>query len=247
MGLLENKRVVVTGGSKGIGRAVVDLLVKHGARVAFCCRDARALDRLAKDYAGANILCRCCDVREHEQVISFLSDVQKAFDGIDVLINNAGIGRFNPVADFSFLDWHDVFRTNLDGPFYFCREFAESVQSKTGQERGYIVNIGSLCHRTYVPGNAAYSAAKAALRVFTDYLFEELREKGVFVSYLAIGSVRTSLSPRHRDNAAWKIAPEDVARFVFKLVEEYFLDPSYCMSYCELRVRTPLRVTANKD
>lgn len=249
MELLRNKRIVVTGGSKGIGHAIVDLFIKHAARVALCCRDTNVLNKLTKKYAGQDILCRHCDVRENVQVQSFLSDVRDAFGGIDVLINNAGIGRFSLVTDFPLSDWEDVFRTDLYGPFHFCRTFADFVQENGDQKGGYIINIGSLCHRTYVPGNAAYAASKAALKVLSEYLFEELREKGVFVSYLAIGSVDTTFSKRNQANADWKITPKDVARFIVKLTEGFFQTPkpSYCMSYCELRVRIPKRTTANKD
>lgn len=249
MGLLRNKRIVVTGGSKGIGRAIVDLFIKHEAQVALCCRDTNVLNKLTKKYAGQNILCRSCDVRENVQVQSFLNDVKDAFGGIDVLINNAGIGRFDCIADLSLSNWDDVFRTDLYGPFHFCRTFADFLQENSDHRGGYIINIGSLCHRTYVPGNAAYAASKAALKVLSEYLFEELREKGVFVSYLAIGSVDTTFSNRNQANAEWKIKPKDVAQFIVTLTREFFQTPkpSYCMSYCELRVRNPKKITANKD
>lgn len=117
---LKDKVAIVTGGSKGIGRAIAHALLAEGARVAICGRDAAALDQAAAELSadGGDVIGKTCDTGRFEQVEEFFSFVVDRFGGIDVLVNNAGLGHFAPVHELTVEQWRTVIDTNLSGVFY---------------------------------------------------------------------------------------------------------------------------------
>lgn len=154
-----------------------------------------------------------------------LSDVRRAVEGtvqrwrgLDVLINNAGLGRFVPIADTPPEAWHEIIGTNLTGVYYFCHEAIPHLRARGG---GWIINISSLAGKNAFPGGGAYCASKAALNAFTEVLMQEVRYDGIRVSCIMPGSVDTEFdgpSGSASSGADWKIAPSDIADMVLALL-----------------------------
>jgi NAD(P)-dependent dehydrogenase (short-subunit alcohol dehydrogenase family) len=238
---LRKKVAVVTGGGRGIGRAILDVFTSHGMRVAFCSRTKDELEKVKRELQSVNpgrIYSAECDVRNPQLVHAFMEAVSARFGRIDIMIHNAGIGRFGKISELSSDDWRDVIDIDLNGSFYVIKDVFGRMLNNPKLPKGYIVTIGSLCHRMPVAGNVAYASAKAAQKVLADYLFEEARKKDVLSTYLAIGSVNTTFG-RTRDTG-WKIQPREVAEVVMNMTEMAFSAPHLCLSYAELRVRHPM-------
>ena len=138
------------------------------------------------------------------------------FGGLDVLVNNAGVGHFANVADMSTGDWQKVIDTNLSGVFYCCAAALPHLKRRGG---GWIINISSLAGKNPFVGGAAYCASKAGLNAFSEALMQEVRYDNIRVSYIMPGSVATGFSGRADGAGAdWKIAAEDVSDLVLDLV-----------------------------
>ena len=124
-GFLTSKVAVVTGATKGIGKAVAETLAREGASVAICGRSQTEVDAVSKDLTastGSSVSGIAADVRQPDTVATFFKFVDDAFGGLDILVNNAGIGIFSPVAELDFEDWKATLDTNLSGVFYCCKE-----------------------------------------------------------------------------------------------------------------------------
>ena len=205
---LAGKRAIVTGGTRGIGRAIAASLIQAGVRVVLCGRDENASRQAAQELGGEP---RCygaaLDVRDAGAVANFFQFSEKSLGGIDILVNNAGVGIFRPVADLSIEEWQVIVDTNLTGVFYCCREALPRLRRSGG---GAIVNISSLAGKNPFAGGAAYNASKFGLNGFSEALMLDHRNDGIRVTYVMPGSVDTTFSPR-TGRASWKIAPEDIA------------------------------------
>jgi len=199
---------IVTGGSKGIGLAIARAFLDRGMQVTVTGRNAADLDRAQRDLAGgANVLALAADVRNPEEASRVVDETVSRFGGLDVLVNNAGIGRFTPVADMSIEAWREVIDTNLSGVFYCTHAALPELRRRGG---GYIVNISSLAGKNAFTGGAAYCASKAGLNAFSEALMQEVRYDNIRVSYVMPGASNAS------DD--WKLTPEDVARVVVDLI-----------------------------
>jgi NAD(P)-dependent dehydrogenase (short-subunit alcohol dehydrogenase family) len=214
MGFLENKVAVVTGGSRGIGRALAAALAAEGATVVLTARAAEAAERAAREI-GHGAVGIACDVRHHDQVARLFERVASTAGGTDVLINNAGIGIFGPAADMSPDDWRAVIETNLNGPFYCCREAIPQMRRRGG---GDIVNISSLAGKNPFADGAAYNASKFGLNGFSEALMMEVRYDGIRVSYVMPGSVATDFGRGATEKAGWALTGADVAEGVLDLL-----------------------------
>jgi 3-oxoacyl-[acyl-carrier protein] reductase len=208
---------IVTGGSQGIGYAIAEALLKRGMRVAITGRDvgrlAAAAQRLA---AGDRVLRLAGDVGDATAARALVDQAAAAFGGLDVLVNNAGIGLFGNVSDFSVEDWDRLVATNVSGVFYCTRAAIPHLRRRGG---GWVINISSLAGVNPFPGAAAYCASKAALDAFTMALMQEVRHDGIRVAAIAPGSVATGFSGRRgEDGADWKLSPADVAEVVVDLI-----------------------------
>jgi NAD(P)-dependent dehydrogenase (short-subunit alcohol dehydrogenase family) len=215
---LENKIAVVTGGTKGIGRAVAEGLLRAKAKVFICARSKAevktALDELGRLGAAAG---EVCDVRSEEQVRQMLEECTRVFGGIDVLINNAGIGIIGKtVEEMSGEEFRQTLETNLFGVFYACHHSIPLMKKRGG---GYIINISSLAGQNAHPRMAAYNASKFGLNGFSEALMQETREHDIKVSYICPGSVNTYFGgDRPTDEQAWQLQPEDIAQTVLDLL-----------------------------
>jgi len=206
---------LVTGGTRGIGRAIAKMLLQEGAAVAICGQRQETVDRavaeLAAETAG-KVRGKAADVRSHEQVAELFRFVDAEFGALDVLVNNAGIGIFRHVRELSLDEWKYTLETNLYGAFYCSREALFRFETTSD---GYIVNIGSMAGANAFAGGAAYNASKFGLTGFTEAMMQDVRSENVRVSYIMPGSVATEFSGRPPGYGAdWKIWPEDVAGIV---------------------------------
>lgn len=221
--LLKGISAVVTGGSRGIGYAIAEALAGAGANVAIAARTAEdvaeAADRLARQHPASKAIGVPCDVRSQQDCERLIERAADELGGIDILINNAGIGRFENVADMNPDGWRAVIETNVNSLFY-CSHAALPHLSK--RDASWIINIGSLAGKNAFPGGAAYNASKFALIGFSEALMQEVRHDGVRVSYIMPGSVATDFSHpsgQGRSEDAWKVQPEDIAQIVMDLLK----------------------------
>jgi NAD(P)-dependent dehydrogenase (short-subunit alcohol dehydrogenase family) len=213
---LDSTVAVVTGGSRGIGLAITEALVGRGARVAVVGRDQAQLDRAAKRFPEGAVLGVRADVSRAVEAATAIDAAVAQFGGLDVLVNNAGVGRFAHVADMTAAQWHEVIDTNLSGVFHCCHAALPYLKSRGG---GWVINVSSLAGANPFVGGAAYCASKAGLNAFSEALMQEVRYDNIRVSYIMPGSVATGFGGRGADTGAdWKIAPEDVADLVLDLV-----------------------------
>jgi NAD(P)-dependent dehydrogenase (short-subunit alcohol dehydrogenase family) len=238
---LEGRTAVVTGGSQGIGLATAAALRSAGANVLICGRSAAALDQAvallrADDSAGASglVASATIDVGIPEQAQRLVDTAVDELGGLDVLINNAGMARFAPLAELSDEDWHQTLATNLSGVFYCCR--AAIPVMRTGG-RGWIINVSSLASQRPFAGGGAYCASKAALNALTETLMQEVRHDGIRVSCVLPGSVDTGFSRSAPGvDASWKLGAEDVAQTIVDLLRH---PPRSLPSRVEIRPSTP--------
>jgi 3-oxoacyl-[acyl-carrier protein] reductase len=234
---LEDKLCLITGGSRGIGLAIARMLLEEGARVAICARNQEALDsaleRLNRSAPG-KVSGKVADVKDCEQVRALFEYVDRTLGGLDVLVNNAGVGRFAPISDLSVEDWATTIGTNLSGAFYCSREALFRFVTRGG---GYIVNISSLAGKNAFAGGTAYNASKFGLNGFSEALMQDTRYANVRVSTVAPGSVETDFGG-HGAPADWRVQPGDVAEIVRMLLRM----PARTMaSYVEVRPSRPPR------
>jgi 3-oxoacyl-[acyl-carrier protein] reductase len=210
---------IVTGGSRGIGLATAELLVGRGAAVAIMGTNQTTLDHAVALLArgGARVLALLADVRDQQQVATAFDRVAAEWGGFDVLVNNAGVGGFVEVAEMAAADWHRVIDTNLTGVYHCCRAAIPHFTSRGG---GFIVNVSSLAGANPFVGGAAYCASKAGLNAFSEALMQEVRHRGIRVSYIMPGSVRTGFSGGGEGpGTEWKLAPEDVAQAIVDVLD----------------------------
>jgi NAD(P)-dependent dehydrogenase (short-subunit alcohol dehydrogenase family) len=207
---------IVTGGSRGIGRAIVEDLLDGGWRVFLCSRNPdsveKALGELAGRGAAGNVAGRAVDVREQAEVDGFVAWVAGEAGRLDCLVNNAGLGHFAAVDALSGDQWREVLRTNLDGCFYFVRA-AAPLMKRGG---GWIFNVASLAGKNPFAGGAAYNASKFGLVGMSEAAMLDLRHDGIRVAAILPGSVDTSFQGRKERD--WMLTPGDVARVVTDLL-----------------------------
>jgi NAD(P)-dependent dehydrogenase (short-subunit alcohol dehydrogenase family) len=235
---LDGKIAVVTGGTKGIGYAIAEELVKAGASVFVCSRTRadveKAVERLSELGTAAGKL---CDVRVEAEVEAVLKSCEKRFGGIDILINNAGIGiNGKTVEDLSGDEFRSTVETNLFGVFYACHYAIPMMKARGG---GYIINVSSLAGQNAHPKMAAYNASKFGLNGFSEALMQEVRHDGIKVSYICPGSVNTEFGgDTPSAEKAWQLQPGDIAQSVMDLLA---MDERALISKVEIRPSRPPR------
>ncbi|MEZ5283779.1 MAG: SDR family oxidoreductase [Vicinamibacterales bacterium] len=212
----------ITGGTRGIGRALAERLLARGHHVAVTGTTASGAARVEKalaDHCGdaGRVLGVACDVRDRGAVTGVVEAVAARFGGLDVLVNNAGVGVGAPVADLSGDEWDRIIGTNLTGVFNCCRAAIPHLIRRGG---GWIVNVSSLAGTNPFVGGAAYCASKAGLNAFSEALMQEVRHDNIRVSYVMPGSVATGFNGREPDAGGdWRLSPDDVARVIEDLLD----------------------------
>lgn len=225
---------LVTGGSRGIGRAIAQRLATLGASVAICGREGTALQSAAADLEklGARAFFRLTDVSKASQVSELVAETEAALGSISILVNNAGIGLFGPAHEKTEADWDRVVNTNLKSVFLVS---SAVVPSMIRRGSGDIINISSLAGRNTFAGGGIYCASKWGLMGLSGCMMEDLRGHGIRVSVVCPGSVATEFSGSRPKDPGKALCPEDVAHAVEAIVTQR---PGSVVSEIQLR---PLR------
>jgi len=215
METLSGRIAIVTGGTRGIGRAIAERLLNEGVTVAICGRSQQGVDRAVQQMQTlGTVYGKAADVTQSEQVESFFDTVERQFGGLDILVNNAGQGVFRKVGDMTVEEWRRNIDLNLNGAFY-CAHAALARFARRGG--GFIVNISSLAGKNAFSGGAGYNASKFGLNGFTEALMLDHRYDNVRVCSVMPGSVDTEFNADAAKSAldsSWKVQPEDVAEVV---------------------------------
>jgi len=190
---LQGRTAIVTGGSRGLGKAIALALGSAGARLALVSRDPATLEAAAAEIrgSGAEVETFPTDVTDERQVRQLERDVLARVERVDILVNNAGTNVRRPVEEFTLADWNRVISTNLTSAFLLCRSFAPQMK---GRGYGRILNLTSTMSHISLPGRAAYSASKAGLLGFTRALALELATEGVTVVAISPGPFVTEMN-----------------------------------------------------
>ncbi|HEX4279035.1 MAG TPA: SDR family oxidoreductase [Bryobacteraceae bacterium] len=215
---LKNKRVIVTGGARGIGRAIATRLLDEGASVAICGTRQKSIDdALAILSPRGDVFGMVADVSILDDVRAFIGAALKRFGTIDILVNNAGTATFKSVAELSPEAWHRMIAVNLTGVYYCCHEVLPIFRNAGG---GDIVNISSLAGKNAFAGGAGYNASKFGLNGFSEAMMLDHRNEGVRVTAVLPGSVDTGFGGHGAGSQSpWKIAPEDIAAIVLDVLQ----------------------------
>lgn len=235
--------VMVTGATRGVGKALVYAFAKRGFDVAFCSGNEEnclaLLEEVKKEYPDNRYFAKACDVSDGEQIKAFVKLAWEALGSLKILINNAGFGVFDEFTNISAEDWQKIFAVNFMGPVMLCGELIPRFLENEGYPKGIVVNVGSYSVEKYVPGNIAYAASKGSLKTFSEDLLCEYRKRGICVTYVSLGSVNTGFSKRFSANADMKLTPEDVAEAISSAAEVMLGGKNLCISCLELRSTTP--------
>jgi len=230
---LDGASALVTGGSRGIGRALALRLAALGARVAICGRAPSALDETlaALRELGPTAHAQVADVTQSAQVAALVRDAESAIGPISILINNAGVGLFAPVQQQSEAEWDTVLDTNLKSVFLVSRAVVPGMIQRAA---GDIINISSLAGLNAFAGGALYCASKWGLQGLTACMAEDLRGYGIRVSSVCPGSVATEFSGKSAQQKPHALQAEDVAHAVETIVTQA---PNSFISQLQIRPR----------
>jgi 3-oxoacyl-[acyl-carrier protein] reductase len=216
---LTGKVALVTGASKGIGFAIARSLGRIGAKVALCARDSNRLDHAAKELksAGISALAIRADVTRGDEIASLVRKTEDSLGPIEILVNNAGIGRFAPVQSATEADWDSMLDTNLKAVFLLSKLIAPGMIQRGS---GHIINIASLAGKNAFAGGGIYCASKWGLLGLTQCMAEDLRPHGIRVCAICPGSVATEFSQPGSKDPKKMLQPEDVAHAVETIVTQ---------------------------
>jgi len=233
---LQGKTALITGGSKGIGRAIAESMLSAGMNVGITGRSMTSLnsvvDELKSKY-GDKVLAFEADVRDYAAQQNAVSNLTSKFGSLDVVIANAGVGHFAPIDEMSHDQWNDIIDINLTGVFNTVKASVESIK----KSEGYIITIASLAGTNFFAQGSAYNASKFGLVGFTQAVMLDLRKYGVKVSTIMPGSVSTYFNDHTPSEAdAWKIQPEDIAELTMDILN---MNPRTLPSKIEVRPSRP--------
>jgi len=231
---LSGEVALITGASRGIGRAIAHRLASMGASVAICGRDRKALAQTkgSLEKSGVRVFSRVADVTRTPEISELVAETVAALGPITILVNNAGIGLFGPAHEKTEADWDLVMNTNLKSVFLVSRAI---IPSMVRQGKGHIINISSLAGKNTFAGGGIYCASKWGLMGLSGSMAEDLRDHGIRVSVICPGSVDTEFSGRGPKDPAKALLAEDVAHAVEAIVTQR---PGSFLSEIHLR---PLR------
>ncbi|WP_026899066.1 SDR family oxidoreductase [Daejeonella oryzae] len=209
---LKNKIAIITGASRGIGKAIAQNLAKDGVHVILTARNQQDLNEAVESIGreGGKATAFSLDISDEKAVGNFIDQIKKITDSVDILINNAGIGSFAPVTETETQFWDQVMDVNVKGTFLMCKHLVPVMQK---QKHGHIVNIASdVAKRTFAEG-AMYCASKYAQDAFSSALRKEVRQNNIKVSVVYPGKVETyfnnSIPGVNEDHH--RLHPDDIA------------------------------------
>lgn len=233
---LEQKVILITGGSKGIGYGIAKALVGEGAKVAITARSLKAAREAAeqlREIGRGDVLEFESDVRDRKSLKTAVDAIVKKWGHLDVLVANAGVGHFSSIETLTEEQWHETIDINLTGVFYSVKETLEEIR----KSQGYIITISSLAGTNFFAGGSAYNASKFGLTGFTQAIMLDLRKYGIKVTTIMPGSVATHFNSHTPSSAdSWKIQTEDIGQMVVNLLE---MNPRTLPSKIEVRPTSP--------
>lgn len=232
----KTKVALITGGTKGIGYGIAEMLIKDGMRVAITGRSEdtlreaiQQLNQLKEGHALGVV----ADVRDFESHQSAVNQVIEQWGALDVLVANAGVGHFAPIESLTIEQWQETIDINLTGVFYSVKAALPALKNA----KGYLITIASLAGTNFFANGAAYNASKFGLVGFTQAVMLDVRNDGIKVTTIMPGSVATNFNnhePSEKD--AWKIQPEDIGQMVVDLLK---MNPRTLPSKIEVRPTMP--------
>jgi len=226
---LENKVAYITGGTKGIGFGIAEALVKAGLKVAISGRKQADVEKAKQDLGGDNVLAIASDVRNFEDEQKAVAQIVATFGKLDIVIANAGLGKFAPIDQLSLEDWNAMIDTNLTGVFHTLKATVEQLKAN----KGYYISIASLAGTNFFANGAGYNASKFGVVGFTQAAMLDLREHDIKTTTIMPGSVTSHFNEHEPNEAdAWKIQPEDLGQMVVDLLN---LNPNVLPSKIEVR------------
>ncbi|WP_394974510.1 SDR family oxidoreductase [uncultured Croceitalea sp.] len=232
--MLQDKVAYITGGSKGIGLGVAKGLLKQGMKVAISGRNLNSLTKAAKTLGGNDsVLPLSSDVTHLEEEEQAIKSILNKWGKLDVVIANAGVGRFAPIDEMAVEDWNNMINTNLNGAFHTLKASVEALKAS----EGYYMTLASLAGTNFFAHGAGYNATKFGVVGFTQAVMLDLRKYGIKVTTIMPGSVSTHFNDNQpSENDAWKIQPEDIGKLVVDLLK---MHPRTLPSKIEVRPTRP--------
>jgi 3-oxoacyl-[acyl-carrier protein] reductase len=235
---LQGKVAFITGGSKGIGFGIAQVLLQKGIHVAITSRSLESAQKAANKLSvfatdSAKVLPLKADVRDYQDQQDAVKATESTLGSIDIVIANAGLGVFGSIEDITIEAWNQVIETNLTGVFYTLKSTLSSLKNT----KGYYITISSLAGTNFFAGGTAYNASKFGVTGFTQAAMLDLRSHGIKVSTIMPGSVSTYFNgnePSQKD--AWKIQQEDIGELVVDLLK---MNPRTLPSKIEVRPSSP--------
>lgn len=227
---MSNKVVYITGASKGIGKGIAAYLLNNGYRVAISSRSLEAAQKAAGELGNPeHVLPLQSDVRNFADEQRAVAAILEKWGQLDVLVANAGVGHYAPVAELSHEQWNAMIDTNLTGVFNSTKAVLEAIT----KAKGYIITIASLAGTNFFAGGTGYNASKFAMVGYSQALMLDLRQQDVKVTTIMPGSVASHFNnnePSEKDS--WKIQPEDIGELVYDLLQ---MHPRSLPSKVEIR------------
>ena len=221
MGELEGRVALVTGGSRGIGRAVCEELAAAGATVAVIGRNGETAAAAASSLPGSGHAAYACDVGDHDAAVATLKQAEKELGPVYTIVNNAGITKDTLLLRMKSEDWDEVMRVNLKGAFNITRAACRGLMKR---REGSIINVSSVVGLIGNAGQANYAASKAGLHGFTKSVARELAPRGVRCNAVAPGYIRTDMTAELEESVVEQLQahipmermgePEDVASVI---------------------------------
>lgn len=226
---IENKVAYITGAAKGIGFGIAEALVKNGVKIAISGRDSEALEKAQQVLGTQNVLIIESDVRNFNDELKAVEQIISKFGKLDIVIANAGVGKFAPIDEMSLEDWNSMIDTNLTGAFHTLKAAAGQLK----ENKGYYISIASLAGANFFANGAAYNASKFGLVGFTQAAMLDLRDYDVKCTTIMPGSVTSNFNGHTpNENDKWKIQPSDIGQMVVDLLR---MNPNVLPSKIEVR------------
>ena len=230
------RTALITGGTKGIGLGVAEMLIKEGYKVAITGRNAETVEAAAaqlnqlQEGAALGVV---ADVRNFDSQQAAVNQVLEKWGRLDVLVANAGVGHFAPIETLTLEQWQETIDINLTGVFYSTKASLAALTAS----KGYLITIASLAGTNFFANGSAYNASKFGLVGFTQAVMMDVRSAGIKATTIMPGSVATHFNnhePSEKD--AWKIQPEDIGQIVVDLLK---MNPRTLPSKIEVRPTMP--------
>lgn len=226
---IENKVAYITGGTKGIGFGIAKVLLENGIRVAISGRNIDVVEKAKLDLNHPNVLAIASDVRNFDDEVKAVERIIETYGKLDVVIANAGLGKFAAVDELTLEDWNAMIDTNLTGVFHTLKATVEQLKLN----KGYYISMASLAGTNFFAQAAGYNASKFGVVGFTQAAMLDLRNYGIKCTTIMPGSVTSQFNDHTPSEAdEWKIQPSDLGQIVVDLLK---MNPNVLPSKIEVR------------